>query len=245
MNTRLGTPVLLCAVFAALITGCDGAPGRPGVSVAELRPEQVLEFPALYRQNCAGCHGTSGERGASISLANAQYLRFAGIDNIAEVTANGVPHSLMPAFSKQAGGTLTEEQIRVLAQGMVAAWGARQPAGLSTLPYRSTLQGIPADGEGVFQSSCGRCHGMDGRGLRTTKVNTGSLIDPTYLALVSDQLLRSTVVAGRPMDGMPHFGVYSGAPEKGDLTDQQVTDVVAWLASHRTSTPGQPYPEHP
>jgi cytochrome c oxidase cbb3-type subunit 3/ubiquinol-cytochrome c reductase cytochrome c subunit len=26
------------------------------------------------------------------------------------------------------------------------------------------------------------------------------------------------------------------------LTDQQVTDIVAWLASHRAPNPGQPYP---
>ncbi len=26
------------------------------------------------------------------------------------------------------------------------------------------------------------------------------------------------------------------------LTDQQITDIVAWLASKRTRDPGQPYP---
>jgi cytochrome c oxidase cbb3-type subunit 3/ubiquinol-cytochrome c reductase cytochrome c subunit len=29
------------------------------------------------------------------------------------------------------------------------------------------------------------------------------------------------------------------------MTDQEVTDTVAWLASHRTATPGQVYKQHP
>ena len=56
------------------------------------------------------------------------------------------------------------------------------------------------------------------------------MIDPTYLALVSDQALRTAVVAGRPDLGMPDWrGGASAAP----LTAQEVVDVVAWMASHR------------
>jgi cytochrome c oxidase cbb3-type subunit 3/ubiquinol-cytochrome c reductase cytochrome c subunit len=29
------------------------------------------------------------------------------------------------------------------------------------------------------------------------------------------------------------------------MTDQEVTDTVAWLASHRIATPGQVYQQHP
>ena len=51
-------------------------------------------------------------------------------------------------------------------------------------------------------------------------------MDPSYLALVSDQGLRTTVIAGRPDLGMPDWrGYVAGQP----LTPQQVSDVTAWL----------------
>jgi cytochrome c oxidase cbb3-type subunit 3/ubiquinol-cytochrome c reductase cytochrome c subunit len=73
------------------------------------------------------------------------------------------------------------------------------------------------------------------------KIPNGSLVDPAYLALISDQALRSIIVAGQPDQGMPSTDQVSAHP----LTDQDVTDIVAWLASHRIRTPGQPYPQRP
>ena len=57
-------------------------------------------------------------------------------------------------------------------------------------------------------------------------------------------LLRSTVVAA--LGGLL-FGfdtvVISGTTQA--LTDQQITDIVTWLASKRTANPGQPYRTNP
>ena len=58
-------------------------------------------------------------------------------------------------------------------------------------------------------------------------------MNPAYLALVSDQYLRSTIIAGRPGDRMPDWRSYTPQP----LTDQQITDVVAWLTSKRIAIP--------
>jgi cytochrome c oxidase cbb3-type subunit 3/ubiquinol-cytochrome c reductase cytochrome c subunit len=62
-------------------------------------------------------------------------------------------------------------------------------------------------------------------------------VDPTYLALVSDQYLRSIIIAGRPDQGMPDWRSDSSQ----SLTDVQITDIVSWLASRRIADPGQPY----
>jgi cytochrome c oxidase cbb3-type subunit 3/ubiquinol-cytochrome c reductase cytochrome c subunit len=59
--------------------------------------------------------------------------------------------------------------------------------------------------------------------------------------LISDQNLRSITIAGRPDEGMPDWRSDAAQP----LTDQQTTDIVAWLASKRTADPGQPYVTHP
>ena len=69
----------------------------------------------------------------------------------------------------------------------------------------------------------------------------GSIVDGSYLALISDQGLRSITTAGRPDEGMPDWRSDAGQP----MTNQQITDIVAWLASKRVVNPGQPYPTHP
>jgi cytochrome c oxidase cbb3-type subunit 3/ubiquinol-cytochrome c reductase cytochrome c subunit len=59
-------------------------------------------------------------------------------------------------------------------------------------------------------------------------------VDPSYLALVSDQSLRSTIIAGRPDQGMPDWRSDISGAGSGTMTDQEITDVVAWLAAQRT-----------
>ena len=78
------------------------------------------------------------------------------------------------------------------------------------------------------------CCILDGTGSpRGSGITNGS-----FLALVSDQRLRTTVIAGRRDLGAPDWrGDKPGTP----MSEQEVTDVVAWLASHRVQTPGQPY----
>ncbi len=76
-------------------------------------------------------------------------------------------------------------------------------------------------------------------------MQTGSIIDPAYLALVSDQGLRSTIIAGQPEQGMPDWRSDLTGTGARAMTDQEVTDTVAWMTSHRIATPGQPYHQHP
>jgi cytochrome c oxidase cbb3-type subunit 3/ubiquinol-cytochrome c reductase cytochrome c subunit len=66
----------------------------------------------------------------------------------------------------------------------------------------------------------------------------GSIVDPTYLALITDQGLRDIVVSGLPGEGMPDW---RGDATGKTMTDQDVTDIVAWLASQRIQFPGQPF----
>jgi hypothetical protein len=62
------------------------------------------------------------------------------------------------------------------------------------------------------------------------------VIDPSYLALTSDQALRTAVIAGRSDLGMPDWrGNIAGRA----MTAQDISDVVVWLASHRQAGEAQ------
>ena len=59
-----------------------------------------------------------------------------------------------------------------------------------------------------------------------------SVVDPSYLSLVSNQYLRTIVIAGRPELGQPDWKHdASGQP----LTPVQISDVVAWISSKRAA----------
>jgi cytochrome c oxidase cbb3-type subunit 3/ubiquinol-cytochrome c reductase cytochrome c subunit len=207
-----------------------------------VRPEQVLDFPTLYKQNCTACHGEAGKNGAAIPLANPVYLSIAGEDQIHQIIANGVAGKLMPPFAKSAGGMLTDEQVAALAHGMVATWGKAGVLGGTSPPYAAAQAGDIARGQEAFTTHCARCHGATGEGMQTGASKQGSIVDPSYLALISDQSLRSIILAGLPDRNMPDWRGELAEPPNPSMTDQQVTDIVAWLASHRASNPGQPYP---
>jgi mono/diheme cytochrome c family protein len=237
---------LALAAAGLALVGCSRIPGRPGPGPEVVRPEEVLDFPTLYKANCAACHGENGRDGVAISLANPVYLAFAGEDNLRHIVANGVSGRLMPPFARSAGGMLTDKQIGVLAHGMMQQWSKQElVAGLSIPQYRSTLTGDGTRGQQAFGTFCARCHGAAGDGSagdaksKTGKI--GSIVDGSYLALISDQGLRSILIAGRPDEDMPDWRTDGTQP----MTDEQITDIVAWLATKRTLNPGQPYPTRP
>jgi cytochrome c oxidase cbb3-type subunit 3 len=99
-------------------------------------------------------------------------------------------------------------------------------AALVTLPpYRAGL-GDPKSGEALFHSYCSRCHGVDGTG----GPKGGSVVNPAYFALVGDQSLRTTIIAGRAGQPTGDWKSYSpGQP----MTPQEISDVVAWLSAQR------------
>jgi mono/diheme cytochrome c family protein len=241
---RTNLRALALSAICIASVGCSHIPGRPGPGPEVARPEEVLDFPTLYKQNCAACHGENGRNGAAISLSNPVYIEVAGETQMRAVIAKGVPAHLMPAFVKSSGGMLTDSQVTALAHGVVQQWGKPDLlAGQNPPPYLATLAGNAERGEQAYGVFCARCHGATGEGrpgdARSGRL--GSIIDPSYLALISDQNLRSIIIAGRPDEGAPDWRTDAAQP----LSDQQITDIVAWLASKRVANPGQPYPIHP
>ena len=224
------------AIFSlVMLAACSTPDGEPQNNSEPVAPSQVLDFGILYTRNCAGCHGAQGRGGAAIALANPVYLAIVDEITMRKVVANGVRGTSMPAFGQSAGGMLTQQQIDVIASGMFSRWGRKEVLdGANPPSYAAKAAGDVDHGQVVFGKYCASCHGSEGGG--TSK---GSAItNDSFLALVSDQGLRTIVITGRPELGAPDWrGNVFGKP----MTEQEVTDVVAWLASRRAQNPGQPY----
>jgi cytochrome c oxidase cbb3-type subunit 3 len=223
------------ALVAVLLAGCDAPPGRPRAGSMTPAPDEVVEFGALYADNCAGCHGVNGRAGAAIALADPVYLAIVDDRAMRASIAAGVRGTSMPAFAQRAGGMLTETQIDALVGGIRSRWsrpgvldGANPPS------YVATSAGDVRHGEAVYQTFCQSCHGPGGEG----GPKGSAIANDSFLALAGDQGLRTIVIAGRPELGAPDWREnVAGRP----MSNQDVTDVVSWLTSHRLATPGQPY----
>jgi len=223
------------ALAAVLLCGCGSPHGQPLKDSETLAPNQILNFDVLYAQNCAGCHGREGRGGAAIALANPVYLAIADDNAIRKVISNGVRGTAMAAFAESSGGMLTDKQIEIITAQIRSRWS--KPgilAGANPPSYAPKSAGDPSQGEAAYKTYCESCHGPGGRG----GPKGSSITDDSFLALLNDQELRTIVIAGRPELGAPDWrGNIPGKP----MTDQDITDVVAWLASRRVQSPGQPY----
>jgi cytochrome c oxidase cbb3-type subunit 3 len=223
------------ALAVTLLSGCSSPHGQPQKGSETQAPNEVLQFGILYAQNCAGCHGAEGQGGAAIALADPVYLGIADEKAMRKVIAGGVHGTSMPAFAQNSGGMLTEKQIDVISNEILSRWsrpgilnGANPPS------YAAKSAGNAQQGEVVYGNYCKSCHGADGQG----GPKGSAITNDSFLALMSDQELRTIVIAGRPELGAPDWrGNVPGKP----MSDQEVTDVVAWLASRRVPSPGQPY----
>jgi cytochrome c oxidase cbb3-type subunit III len=215
---------ILLAAALVVTTACGD---RKPVDSEVIPPNKIADFGLLYARNCAGCHGSDGKGGAAIALGDPVYLAIADDSTIRRVTAAGVPGTSMPAFAQHSGGMLTDDQVDVILRGIRTRWSKPDALGSSVAPpYAAPSPGDPKRGESAFGVYCSSCHGADGHGSK----RASSIVDGPFLALVSDQYLRTTVIAGRPELGAPDWrGDVPGRP----MSPEDISDVVAWLAAQR------------
>jgi cytochrome c oxidase cbb3-type subunit III len=223
------------AVLSLLLSACTSPLGRPSKDSEIPAPSDIRDFRILYAENCAACHSTEGRGGAAIALADPVYLAVVDESAMRKTIADGVHGTSMPPFAQSAGGILTDKQVDVITSEIRSRWsrpgildGANPPS------YAAKSSGDVQRGEVSYRTYCSSCHGPQGQG----GPKGSAVTNDSFLALVSDQGLRTIVIAGRPDLGAPDWrGNVAGKP----MSDQEITDVVAWLASHRVQNPGQPY----
>src|SRR5712671_1366496 len=74
-----------------------------------------------------------------------------------------------------------------------------------------------ADFHLLYAQNCAGCHGPDGQGGLAV-----GLVDPVYLTIADDTIIRRVTAEGVPGTAMPAFGQHAG----GLLTDDQIDAIV-------------------
>jgi mono/diheme cytochrome c family protein len=220
--------LLTLCTFTGMIglSGCDQLPGKPKPTDRWQPPEAEKNFQVLFKDNCQACHAGETNIGASISMRDPLYLAIIPRDVLRKITAEGNPGTTMPGFAKANGGELTDEQVDIIVNGILD-WGKSAQITKTNLPPYSAPLGNADHGSEVYNRFCAGCHGQVGQ---TGKA--GSILQPDYLNLVSDQYLRSVTIAGRQDLGMPN---YRNLVPNQPMSDQDIADIVAWLVSHRNA----------
>jgi mono/diheme cytochrome c family protein len=207
--------------ICVLLTSACEPPGKPK---REISPAEVTDFNTLFSENCSGCHGANGRDGAGRPLNDPLYLAVIPRQTLQSIIENGREGTAMPAWARSQGGPLYPKQIAALVDGIEKNWA--KPVNLEGVVVPaysgSSATGDPARGKKLFGRDCFICHGKG--------APVGSVTDPAVLALASDQYLRTSILFGRLDFGMPNFRNLSLGRA---LSDQDVTDLVAYLSSLR------------
>lgn len=242
-------------VICSFTTSCD-LPGRPDPNDRPIPASEITDFAVLYEKNCAGCHGSDGKFGPAPPLNDDLFRAIVPKEMVMKVLAEGRHKTLMPAFSKEHGGGLTDAQISVLvmqikgipyvvkkwdsgnslmvesdSSGIVPEWG--KPPGSKDAPAylvndNKENQGHINAGAKIFARACASCHGKDG------KADGLAINEPTFLALISDQALRRIIITGRTDLGMPNYADKEGrASDFKPLTSDEITKLVGFIANWR------------
>ena len=215
--------------------GCHGGDGKLGPApplndplFRAIVPEQELHDLITSGRKNTLMPAFAQQNGGLLTAAQIQVL-------VKQI--KGIPYKIV---AKQEGG-VAKSLIVPDAGGIVPHWGrpATPPKGAPS--YHAQSPGSKGSGAGnkergapVFARACATCHGDRGQGISRGGETARTINDPVFLALISNQTLRRYAITGRPDLGMP--GYAEARPDNSHfvpLTDQEVTDLVALLASWR------------
>ena len=216
-----------CVALLFAAGGCE-PPGKP--KPEPLSSRDITDFATLYGENCAGCHGVDGKNAPGRILNDPLYLAVIPRDELQKTIENGRPGTAMPAWSTSNGGPLTPKQVTALVDEIEKNWGKpNQFQGATLPPYAAgNEQGDAGRGKKLFLRDCFMCHGQG--------APIGTVTNPSFLELSSNQFLRTAIIVGRPDLGMPDYRFLNLGHA---LANQDIADLVAYVASMRPEQPGE------
>jgi mono/diheme cytochrome c family protein len=167
---------------------------------------------ALFRGNCATCHGHQGEGGVGPSLNNDAFLSIVDDEYLYDAMMLGRPGTAMPTWKH-----LSSDDVVDLINFIRSRNRGRRQA---LEPY--VARGDWDRGQIVFQGMCASCHGLHAEGATGPQLNNA-----VFLASASDAMLRQWIRFGKPGTEMRAFA--KGQQGLAELTESQIEDVVTFL----------------
>ncbi len=152
---------------------------------------------ALYRSNCAGCHGAAGQGGIGVTLNSPTFLAVASDAFLRDTIVYGRPNTAMPAWR----GFDAQEVSDLLAY--LRQWQTVRsdvPSVVATVSQEDSARASVRIGRVLYKANCVMCHGLDGSGDLAPSLRTQA-----FLTAVSDVYLAETMIQGRPGTGMPSW----------------------------------------
>jgi cytochrome c oxidase cbb3-type subunit 3 len=178
----------------------------------------------LYVQNCAACHGEDGNGGIGVPLALPSFQTVVSDDYLRSTIRHGRPGRVMPAFT-----ALSDDEIAAVVKH-VRTWNKGAAATYGSTP----IKGDAVHGKTLFANYCSACHGAGGEGGKGTGVTLSrprdlpiippALHNPGFLASITDEMIKTTLVMGRKGTPMLSFR------ELG-LSDSDINDIVSFVRS--------------
>jgi cbb3-type cytochrome c oxidase subunit III len=175
---------------------------------------------ALFRSNCAGCHGADGTGGdVGVSLRSSTFLSIASDEFLAGTILGGRPNTAMPSW-KDFDNREVSDLLALLRSWQPMRSDREAVLNSPELRNTASIARAAETGRKLYRSRCAVCHGQDGEG------NIGpSLNNQSVLTVVSNEFLHDTIVHGRPGTAMPAWR---------ELSTDDTVDLIALLRSWQT-----------
>ena len=185
----------------------------------------------LYVENCAVCHGQDGQGRIGATLQ-----AFSGIDvdaALTEAITQGIDGTVMPAWSENEGGPLSEQDIEDIVAYIQSSFQGTepiqpaptyQPPDIEPLP---DISGEPSQGAVVYQANCVMCHGPEGRG------RFGAPLAKSWPGNQPAVYVHEVVSDGIEGTTMPAWSQEQGGP----LSGEDIDNVTAYVLSFEPSQP--------
>ena len=252
---------MACLASMSLVVVAGAA--RPAAQDhGEVTPAVLEAGARVYFSQCAGCHGTDGDRVSGIDLRRQQFRRASSDDDLARAITGGVPGTGMPPTALQPA------EVRAVIAFVRAGFDANaRPVKVGNAPAGKAI----VEGTG----GCLSCHRINGRGSRVAPdlSDAGaaraadslhrSLTDPTSGMMPINRPVRitmkdgKTIITGRRLNedtytvqlidekerlhsiaksDMKAYQVETKSPMPsyvGKLTEPEIADVIAYLLTLR------------
>ena len=185
---------------------------------------------ALYRDNCALCHGAFGEGGPNpgqpgdviAPISTSEYLSTRNDLTLKQIISMGQPNFGMSPFGSAHGGPLENEDIDAIV-ALMRAWEANPPV---DLPPEIDAGIVAYGGEEVFLNICANCHGPEGKGDIGPALNSDD-----FRSAYDDDDTFAVVADGHTGTVMIGWG--------NILTEEQIWDVIDYMSIWGGPQPGE------